>query len=116
MKIKPSKLPGNVVMELGDHDSDRLSSAKASPFNVKKILVPIDFSDCSKKALQYAIPLAKQFNAMLILLNVVPHHNDIGQKSLSEYFEPMLEANFRGIAARKLEVLADEFPPPQCSD
>lgn len=35
------------------------------------ILVPIDFSARSKKALAYALPFAKQFGAKLILLHVV---------------------------------------------
>lgn len=38
---------------------------------LKKILVPIDFSDNSKKALRYAIPFAQQFNASLILMYIV---------------------------------------------
>jgi nucleotide-binding universal stress UspA family protein len=38
---------------------------------LQNILVPIDFSDCSKKALEYAIPFAKQFGAELKLLHVV---------------------------------------------
>lgn len=41
-------------------------------FRLQKVLVPIDFSDCSKKALQYAIAFAKQFNGSLTLLHVVP--------------------------------------------
>lgn len=38
---------------------------------IKKVLVPIDFSDYSKSALRYAITFAKQFNAELILIYVV---------------------------------------------
>ncbi len=38
---------------------------------IKKILVPIDFSDYSKSALRYAIDFAKQFNAKLYLIYVV---------------------------------------------
>lgn len=38
---------------------------------LKKILVPIDFSDNSKKALRYAIPFAQQFNASLVLVYIV---------------------------------------------
>ena len=41
-----------------------------SLLKVKNILVPIDFSECSKKALKYAVPFAKQFNAGLTLLHV----------------------------------------------
>jgi universal stress protein A len=38
---------------------------------LKHILVPIDFSKTSKKALEYAIPLAKQFNAKIALIHVI---------------------------------------------
>lgn len=40
-------------------------------FDLTKILVPIDFSEHSKKALEYAVPFARQFNAALELLYVV---------------------------------------------
>jgi nucleotide-binding universal stress UspA family protein len=42
-----------------------------SAIGLKTILVPIDFSDNSKKALRYAIPFAQQFNASLTLMYVV---------------------------------------------
>ena len=45
-------------------------NAETSPFHIKHILVPIDFSDCSRKAIKYALPLATQFNATLTLLHV----------------------------------------------
>ena len=38
---------------------------------IKKILVPIDFSDYSKNALKYAVQFAKQFNAKIYLVYVV---------------------------------------------
>jgi len=40
-------------------------------FDLTKILVPIDFSEHSKKALEYAVPFARQFGASLELLYVV---------------------------------------------
>ncbi len=39
--------------------------------DIKKVLVPIDFSDYSKSALKYAVSFVKQFNAELILIYVV---------------------------------------------
>jgi len=39
--------------------------------NLKKILVPIDFSAMSKKAFQYAVRLASQFGCEIVLLHVV---------------------------------------------
>jgi len=46
---------------------------KASPlrFHIKSVLVPLDFSEESKKALAYAVPFAEQFGAKLTLLHVV---------------------------------------------
>jgi nucleotide-binding universal stress UspA family protein len=39
---------------------------------LKTILVPVDFSDASKKALTYGLTLAGQFDAKLILAHIVP--------------------------------------------
>ena len=63
MKIKLSRPLGNVVVEMN-----------AQAVQLKKILVPLDFSACAQKALQYAIPFAKQFNAEIIFLHVIPMH------------------------------------------
>ncbi len=75
MKVKPTARPGHVVVELDRRDEALLAEGNQplapSPFRLKKILVPIDFSECSRKALQYAIPLARQFEASLTLLHVV---------------------------------------------
>jgi universal stress protein A len=110
MKIKPSKSPGTVVVELGNHDFHHLSErAVTSPFKLRKILVPTDFSACSKKALQYAVPFAKQFNATLILLNVVPRHSAMDGETFPVDCQIKLETGLRENAARKLEELASEF-------
>ena len=78
MKIKPTKnANGGVTVELEAGEA-QMPAAEASAgvepsplFSVKKILVPVDFSDCSKKALQYAVPFAEQFGARLVLLAIV---------------------------------------------
>lgn len=41
---------------------------------IKKILVPIDASDCSTAAANYAVGLAKVCNASIILIHVVERH------------------------------------------
>ncbi len=38
---------------------------------VKRILVPTDFSDCSQRGIEYAISLAKDFQAQIFLLHVM---------------------------------------------
>jgi len=51
------------------------------PVRLKKILVPADFSEESRKALHYAIALASQFGASITLLYVfepVPYPADLG--------------------------------------
>ena len=77
MKFKPADKSGGVVVELGPKESQlpvvspEQAPAPLPAFKLKKILVPVDFSDCSRKALRYAIPFARQFDARLILLHVV---------------------------------------------
>lgn len=75
MKIKPTRDRG-VTMELGV-DEPAIPGTCAEPertlgrlFKIRRILVPIDFSTCSKKALQYAMPFARQFGARICLLYV----------------------------------------------
>lgn len=85
MKIKPTSKTGGVLVELGPQES-QLPSPSFSPevlpaFRLKKILVPVDFSDCSKKALQYAIPFARQFGADLKLLHVVEPYPAVPEMS-----------------------------------
>src|SRR5947207_14918437 len=58
--MKAQVLEHEQVLELVPHNLD-----------LKKILVPIDFSDTSKKALQYALRFAEQFGCEIILLHVV---------------------------------------------
>ena len=49
------------------------SGCVSGPYLIRlnRILVPIDFSSRSKKALQYGIQFAKQFNASLVLQHVL---------------------------------------------
>ena len=48
-----------------------LECGVSTAINLKRILVPIDFSPLSKKALLYAARLAQQFNAQVDLFHVV---------------------------------------------
>jgi nucleotide-binding universal stress UspA family protein len=66
-----------VVVQIGPREAQLPTPTAAEAgrtlpaFKLKKILVPVDFSDCSKKALEYAIPFARQFDAELTLLLVL---------------------------------------------
>jgi nucleotide-binding universal stress UspA family protein len=80
MKFKLNEKSGGVAIELGPKEcqlpTPEGSSGQESiaVFSLKRILVPVDFSDCSKKALQYAVRFARQFSAELTLLHVVPRY------------------------------------------
>jgi nucleotide-binding universal stress UspA family protein len=75
MKFKPTH-NRKIAVELDEAESNiafpanRVNPPKQSFIRLKHILVPIDFSQCSKKALAYALPYAKEFNAAVTLLFV----------------------------------------------
>jgi nucleotide-binding universal stress UspA family protein len=52
-------------------ESDGVTEMVPQILNLKKILVPIDFSDMSKIAFQYALRFAEQFRCKIVLLHVV---------------------------------------------
>ena len=53
----------------------------------KRILVPVDFSEASKKAVTYGLTLADQFNAKLILAHIVPESSALAYAFPTETFE-----------------------------
>jgi Universal stress protein family len=65
MKVKATQKNRKVVVELDRKDTATISAVSVHPvhslFKLKQILVPVDFSECSKKALRYAVPFAKEF-------------------------------------------------------
>jgi nucleotide-binding universal stress UspA family protein len=69
-------------------------AAPASPVLFRQVLCPVDFSDCSMRALEYAISLAEEADAHLTLLHVLElppdiareaHENAVGPGSLRDY-------------------------------
>jgi nucleotide-binding universal stress UspA family protein len=108
MKARRSRNPGEVTLELNRRDEPLMDAATRtavkSALKLKQILVPIDFSDCSKKALQYALPLAKEHEAALTLLYVVPPAYGAGEYGGIDYAQ--LEASMREGGERELAKLA----------
>jgi universal stress protein A len=108
MKAKPTQNSGAVTLELDRRDESLMDAATRmavkSPFKLKQILVPIDFSDCSKKALQYALPLAKEHQAALTLLYVVPPAYGAGEYGGIDYAQ--LEASMKEGGDKELARLA----------
>ena len=58
----------------------------------KKILVPVDFSDCSNKALEYAILFGEKYGAVLTLFHVVAlFQEDVGETERMQELEEIVK-------------------------
>lgn len=72
MKVRKADRAGKVTVELNRNDDALLDkSVTSGPFRLKTILVPVDFSEFSTKALDYAVAFARQFRGTITLLHVV---------------------------------------------
>lgn len=76
--------------------------------NYHKILVPIDFSTCSKKALEYAVSFAKATASKLILLHA--YHVPLPVTETGILIDEHLAENFEKEAEIKFEELFKSFP------
>ena len=76
---------------------DGVSEKKAG---YKKILVPVDFSACSREGLRYAIRFAGRFGAKLVVLHVVslPYSSEL----YGVYQPPLLAGEVRKGAVRRM--------------
>lgn len=113
MKARRSRNPGGVTLELNRRDESLMAAASRaavrSPFAIKNILVPIDFSDCSKKALQYALPLARVHGAALQLLYVLPPTYAASEAAAIDYVQ--LKATLNDNGEKELaRFVAEEVP------
>jgi len=119
MNIKPTQTTGEVAIKLGRGEENLLADASAaapapSSFRLKRILVPIDFSDCALKALRYAVPFAKQNGASITLLHIVnvPSYYAVDGGGFNYgAFQPdyaTLEADLRALGEKRLTAMAQE--------
>lgn len=79
--------------------------------DIKKVLVPIDFSDYSKSALKYAVNFTKQFNAELILIYVVEPVIYPPDFSMGQIAIPTVDLEMDKRAGEELEKLAAKEIP-----
>ena len=71
MKVRAIPHSQNVVVEMGPRDAS-FPPAALPELRLKTILVPIDFSEASRKAMAYADSFGKQFNSELLLFHAAP--------------------------------------------
>jgi nucleotide-binding universal stress UspA family protein len=80
---------------------------------MKNILVPTDFSDFSRLALDYAITIAQTFKASIILIHVTPEKELDSIRQISPYLEPgRIEELLKGRESEDRKQL-NEFIPPE---
>lgn len=74
MKFKPAHKKGSVVVEFGPGEKPFLAPAASGArpeFSLARILVAVDFSALSRKAVDYAAAFSRQFDAELSLVHVI---------------------------------------------
>ena len=75
------------------------------PLKFGKILVPIDFSECSMKGLDYAKGLARQFDSDLVLLHSVHMDYYVASDEYARYDFPLLMAQSEKTAKAQMSDL-----------
>ncbi len=81
--------------------------------DIKKILVPIDFSDYSKAALKYAVNFAKKFGAELHLIYVVEPVIYPPDFSMGQIAIPSVDLEMDKRAVEELDKLAKKEIPAE---
>jgi nucleotide-binding universal stress UspA family protein len=82
-----------------------LQSSNGSRFRMKTILVPVDFSNCSREGVRYAISFAKEFGAKIILLHATFLGYIHSTEGTAIYDIPGLQRAARKTAERKMREL-----------
>jgi nucleotide-binding universal stress UspA family protein len=83
---------------------------------VKNILVPTDFSDFSRHALDYALTFAKTFGARIILMHVTPERELDAIRQVSPYFDPGKLEDFLQQRQSEDRKQLDEFIPSESKE
>jgi len=97
MKVRSSKKQ--------ESESSENTSSETNSISLRRILVPIDFSEPSKNALRYAVSFAKHFGAELILVYVVEPTVYPADFSFGQVGIPNIEKELRERGQRELERL-----------
>ena len=96
--VQHAPCPVFVVRQLGKRPA-------AKKFGYKKILVPVDFSDCSREGLQYAIGFANELGAEIVLLNATYLGYIYSAEGTALYDIPGLQKAARKKAERQMQKL-----------
>lgn len=96
------------VLVVGRVDSKKKSTDRngsSQTVSFKKIVVPIDFSACSLKGLEYAKALAAQFGSKLVLLHSVHLQYYVASDEYARYGFPLLMQQAENAALEQMHDL-----------
>ena len=98
MKVKSDLANHSAGVSLSTSESDAPVHPRNEPF-LQRILVPVDFSECSMRAMDFAVRLAADVHARLVLLHVV--------EGTSYHIEPGAEESYQHALEGGRERLAE---------
>ena len=81
---------------------DALQAQGVSRFRIKTILVPVDFSNCSREGVRYAIAFANEFGAKIVLLHATYLGYVYSSEGTAVYDIPSLQKAARKTAEHKM--------------
>ena len=94
------------VLVVRGSDSKKKPARQLATF--RKILVPVDFSDCSMKGLEYAKKLAREFRAKLILLHSIALQYYVASDEYARYDLPLLLEQIDEAAKQQMRDLVQQ--------
>jgi nucleotide-binding universal stress UspA family protein len=97
--------PCPVLVVRADDAKERRDAFARPNIQIRRILVPIDFSDCSLKGLAYAKAFARKFNAELVLINSVHVQYYLTSDEYARYDLPLLMQQAEEASREKMREL-----------
>jgi nucleotide-binding universal stress UspA family protein len=94
------------VLVVRANDSKKKPARQLATF--RKILVPVDFSDCSTKGLDHAKALAREFKAKLILLHSIALQYYVASDEYARYDLPRLLEQIDEAAKQQMRDLVQQ--------
>jgi nucleotide-binding universal stress UspA family protein len=97
-----------LVMRGGDREKAGRGKFSRGALRFRKILVPIDFSECSMRGLTYAQAFANQFSSSLVLLNSVHFQYYVASDEYARYDLPRLMQYAEKTAREQMQDLVEK--------
>ncbi len=107
--VRYSHCPVLVFRAVDRKKTTRRNGHTQAEVKFDKILVPVDFSDCSTKGVDYAKRLARQFGSKLMLVNSVAIQYWITNDEYTRYDLPLLTQQSEKIAREQMQELVQQL-------